>query len=568
MSLDGEWEFAFDDADSGETESWYKKPNHAFPQKINVPYVYQSKRSGICEKEVHDTVWYRRTVRMESRFQNKRFLLNFGAADFYTKIWVNGCYAGEHTGGYSSFAVDVTDFVKCGEDNDIVVRIYDDGGSREQPRGKQGWLDRNFGCWYTKHTGIWQSVWMEILDPSHIRAVSISTDIVKKEAGFSVALSKCPRNAELDIRVSMGELEIASVRRRVSECRVGTAVNIENRAFENGVCLWNPEDPRLYEVEIGLLSDGTVVDSRKSYFGMRDISIEKGKILLNRIPIYQRLVLYQGYFADGLISSGSDEDIVRDLKLILAMGFNGLRIHQKIESPRFLYWCDRLGLLVWEEMPSAYSFTGQSVKTILKEWSDIVTRDKNHPSIITWVAFNESWGVPDLYSDAKEQALAKAALNMTKALDGTRPVIDNDGWEHTETDIYTIHDYGADAAHYETAYADKAGVVDGAPSKAYSHFVSSKGHRYEGQPVLVSEYGGIAFDSSDGWGYNDKVHSQAEFLEKYRSLTQAIQKIGYICGYCYTQFTDVEQEENGLLTIDREPKVSIEALREINAAQN
>lgn len=562
VSLDGEWEFAFDETDAGELEGWYI--SHDFPERINVPYVYQCERSGIGLKDIHDIVWYRKTVSVDDKFKGKRVILILGAVDFYSKIWINGKYAGEHTGGYSSIKLDVTDFLELGKDNAIVIRVYDESYSREQPRGKQGWLDKNFGCWYTRHTGIWQSVWMEILHPCHIQEISISTDITRKQVGLEIAFSKRLPDTELSIRIFKGELEIASIRERVLECRMGTAINLENPAFENGICYWNPESPELYELEIGLLIDGKTVDKRYSYFGMREISIEKGKILLNQIPVYQKLILYQGYSEEGLISSGSDEEILKDLNLIKAMGFNGLRIHQKVESPRFLYLCDKTGLLVWEEMPSAYRFSGKSVKVLLSEWTDIVIRDKNHPSIITWVIFNESWGVPHIYSEPREQAFAKAMLNITKALDGTRPVIDNDGWEHTETDIVTIHDYGADAEHYKSGYANKENVVNGAPSEAFPRFIYSKGHDYKGQPVIISEYGGIAFDSADGWGYNGRVQNGSEFLEHYRSLTEAIRGIDYLCGYCYTQFTDVEQEVNGLLSIGRVPKVDIEELKKIN----
>lgn len=568
MNLNGTWEFSFDDTDSGKLEGWYKNHKHAFPEKINVPYAYQSKRSGIGLNEVHDIIWYKKTVHIDDKFSDKRWILNFGAIDFYSKIWVNGNYAGEHTGGYSSFQIEVTDFLEFGTENEIVIRVSDESFNREQPRGKQSWLNLNFGCWYTRHTGIWQSVWMEILHPCHIQNISISTDVIHKEVGLDIVLSKLVKNAELNIRILKGELEITSVRQRVTENNISTTINIENPAFELGICFWNPENPELYDLEIELLLDGKVIDKRSSYFGMREVSIEKGRILLNHIPVYQKLVLYQGYFEDGLITSGTDEEILKDLSLIQNMGFNGLRIHQKIESSRFLYLCDQIGLLVWEEMPSAYRFTERSAKTLLSEWTDIIFRDKNHPSIITWVTFNESWGLPNIYSEPKEQALAKAMLNVTKALDGTRPVIDNDGWEHTDTDIITIHDYGANAQHYEDAYADKESVVSGAPSAAFPRFTCSRGHTYEGQPIILSEYGGIAFDTADGWGYNGRVQNESEFLDHYRSLTQAIQNIDYICGFCYTQFTDVEQEQNGLLTIDRKPKVDIEELRKINSRRS
>lgn len=568
-SLDGEWEFAFDDGDQGISGRWYEKGS--FPLRINVPYVYQCGRSGIAEEERrrrHDVLWYRRELAVGRELAGKRILLHFGAVDFDAELWVNGAPAGRHAGGYSPFCFDITEHVVFGGENAVVLRVRDDAFSREQPRGKQSWMPGNFGCWYTGYAGIWQSVWMEALDPAHIESLSVRPDFSGRAAELELGFSGAGENLEWSVEVSARGRKIVSLRGRALQKRVSVRVDLENGAFEQGALFWSPEDPALYDLKAELLRDGRPVDERRSYFGLREICAEDGRLLLNRAPVYQKLVLYQGYYPDGLVTSTDDEEIAADLKMIRRMGFNGLRVHQKIESSRFLYWCDRLGLLVWEEMPSFYSFTQRSMRTLLEEWQAILERDRNHPCIVTWVLFNESWGLPNLSVSAREQAFARAAVELTRAMDGTRPVVDNDGWEHTDaTDLVTIHDYGDGARHFESVYGDRERLLCDEASSGYPKYLFGRGQEYRGQPVLITEYGGIAFSGSDGWGYNEKVGSKEEFLRRFRELTGAIRSIPYVCGSCYTQFTDVEQEQNGLLTLDRVPKVDPEEIRKINGGR-
>jgi beta-galactosidase/beta-glucuronidase len=332
------------------------------------------------------------------------------------------------------------------------------------------------------------------------------------------------------------------------------------------IAAWSPQQPNLYDVEFVLYEDDRKIDHVYSYFGMRKISIEKGKVLLNNTPFYQRLILDQGYWPDSHLTPPSEEALVEDIEAILAMGYNGVRKHMKIEDARFLYWCDVKGLLVWSEMAATFEFNDEAIEALTKEWVEIVRQQYNHPSIVTWVPFNESWGIPQVLTDSKQQKFTESMYHLTKSLDPNRPVIVNDGWEHTVSDILTLHDYEEVGAKLFERYADKAALMNGEISFNNWKYAMAQGYAYRGQPVIVSEYGGIAFKTGTGWGYGNQVATEEAFLERFRGITQAIKDTDYICGYCYTQITDVQQEVNGLLTEDRKPKVPLEAIKEINLA--
>lgn len=320
----------------------------------------------------------------------------------------------------------------------------------------------------------------------------------------------------------------------------------------------------LYEIEFVLYQAEQVIDRIYSYFGLRKISIEQGKVLLNNTPVYQKLILDQGYWPDSHLTPPSEEALIADIDAILAMGYNGVRKHMKIEDARFLYWCDVKGLLVWSEMAATYEFNDEAVEQFTKEWTEIVRQQYNHPSVITWVPFNESWGIPQVYTNKRQQQFTEGIYHLTKAMDPDRPVIVNDGWEHTISDIITLHDYEESGAALLARYADSDSVLGGSSSFNNWKYAMAQGYEYRGQPVIVSEFGGIAFDTGEGWGYGEQVSSTGAFIERFRSITQAIKDTPYICGYCYTQITDVQQEVNGLLTADRTPKISLEEIRKIN----
>jgi len=333
-----------------------------------------------------------------------------------------------------------------------------------------------------------------------------------------------------------------------------------------GIRTWTPAEPSLYDISFRTRFNGEVWDEAGSYFGMREIRIEGSNILLNGAPLYQRLILDQGYWDESHLTPPDEKALIRDIDKIHALGYNGLRKHQKTEDERFLYWCDVKGMLVWSEAPAAYVYSDRSVELFTKEWLDIVKQNYNHPSIITWTPVNESWGVPQVETNRTQQHFTQAIYHLTKSIDPHRPVIVNDGWEHTVSDILTLHDYeeaGEVLKKRYTQYKDEIMTTEIYHSTSRSALAN--GFSYKGQPVIISEFGGIAFDSDkEGWGYGNKVNTKEDFLKRFDSITTAIKEIPYVCGYCYTQVTDVQQEINGLMDISRNYKVDPEVIKEIN----
>jgi hypothetical protein len=363
--------------------------------------------------------------------------------------------------------------------------------------------------------------------------------------------------------ISFGGVAIRSFTVEPSQGPLDFTANIYSDALTRKVMTWGPGNPNLYDVKF-TLTGGEAEDRVSSYFGMRKISTANGKVFLNDSELYQKLILEQGYWKDSLLTAPDEAAIEKDIDLALAMGFNGMRIHQKTEDERFLYACDRKGMLVYSEMASQYEFCEEAVQNLTGEWLQIVRQQYNHPSVIAWVPFNESWGVQNIRSEKREQAFADGICSLTRALDGTRPVISNDGWEHTSSDLITIHDYDQSAEAIARRYADMDAVTSGRVLSSSGRAPFADGYAYSGQPVLISEFGGIAFDSGNGWGYGKHVSGSEEFLERLGALTNAIKDNPRICGYCYTQLTDVQQEVNGLLTEDRQPKADIKKIAEIN----
>ncbi|MDQ0060270.1 glycoside hydrolase family 2 protein [Paenibacillus harenae] len=566
-NLNGEWDFRFDDNNIGEHEQWFK--SFAGNMKIQVPYVYETKASGIGEALFHPHVWYQRSFKVPAEHRQKRILLHFQAVDYVAKVWVNGHFVGRHEGGYAAFSFDITQYAHsdAGADNQIVVKV-EDSNDCTQPRGKQRWRENNFGCWYVQTTGIWQTVWLEYVSEQHLQSVKITPDLDTNSVRFDYRVNEGADRADLrlttTIRMDGGVVKETSM--AVDRSHLTASVELISETREWKVEAWRPEHPRLYEVEFVLSRSDTIVDEVQSYFGLRKVSIQKGKVLLNNTPIYQRLILDQGYWTDSHLTPPSEEAIIEDIDKILAMGYNGVRKHQKIEDPRFLYWCDVKGLLVWSEMAATYEFNDQAVERFTKEWMEIVQQQYNHPCIITWVPFNESWGIGNVFVDRKQQQFTEAVYYLTKSFDPHRPVIVNDGWEHTISDIITLHDYEESGAKFSKRYASKDAITSNEISHMNWKYAMAQGYEYRGQPIIVSEFGGIAFKTEAGWGYGNQVDSEEAFFERFQSITQAIKDIDYICGYCYTQVTDVQQEVNGLLTEDRQPKVPLDRIKAINLA--
>lgn len=561
MNLNGAWEFTFDRENRGEKKGIAQI---SFDRTIQVPFTYETKASGIGEEKFCPYIWYKRTFAIPEVQKNKRVILRFQASDYVTKVWINGNYVGDHRGGNAAFAFDITNEVNKEQENEIVVKV-EDSNSCYQPRGKQRWVDENFGCWYVQNTGIWQTVWLEFLPEHHIDSVKMTPDLDKQSIVFEYTLNGSISNdLRLDTTVTFKGAPVKKLSLYPDRNDMTVAVNLAAEIHEWKVMTWSPQHPNLYDVTFQLYAGDQLIDEVESYFGMRKVSIKDGQVLLNNSPIYQKLLLDQGYWPDTMLTPPSDEAMLEDIDKTLAMGFNGVRKHQKIEDDRFMYWCDKKGVLVWSEMAAAYEFSDEAVENFTKEWLDIMQQRYNHPSLITWVPFNESWGVPNIFTDKKQQAFTESIYYLSKSIDAERPVIVNDGWEHTVSDIIALHDYEEFGEKFIERYKDKEKIVDNIIPHNNGKYAFADGYKYKGQPVMLTEYGGIAFQHESGWGYGNQVGSEEAFLKRYRDITDAIKSIPYISGYCYTQTTDVQQEVNGLLYEDRTPKIAMEKIKEVN----
>lgn len=564
LCLDGKWDFAFDKDNLGLLEGWQFLDE--LSSSINVPFVYQSKLSGINVADFCEIVWYKRKLELPDNFSGKNTVLHFSAVDYECDVWVNGKHATHHLGGYSSFETDITLLLKEGE-NDITLRVCDYDFAKESIRGKQLWGEGEFGCWYKRYTGIWQSVWVEAVNPLHIDKFILKSDIDTNTVALKAELAGFKKDDKIsaDIEIIIGETKVAAASFEIFGGYINEQLSVDYAGSPfRGSEWWSPEHPNLYRMLITLKKEGEAVDEVQTYFGMKKLEAECGKVLLNNFPFYHRSILNQGYYPEGYITPEDDERIVSDIKLIKSIGYNAMRIHQKIESPRFLYWCDRVGIAVWEEIPSMYHYRELQAHNIMDQITDIVTRDINHPSIFAWVMFNESWGVQQIRFDVQQQNLTKGAYFTVKSMDPTRFVISNDGWQQTESDIVSIHDYSAYGDEIALRYGTRPYELGENPVAGQRRYAFAQGHGYKGQPVMLTEYGGISYATDGGWGYNEKVQTEEEFLNRFMSLTHAIRKIPYMTGFCFTQFTDVENEQNGLVTIDREPKADIAKIRKIN----
>lgn len=566
--LDGTWDFAFDDENVGRRERWFSvaagSEGDPFDRDIQVPFAYQWPASGVGRRERHDVVWYRRGFSDERTDVHDRVFLHFGAVDFRASVWVNGVHVGSHEGGHTPFAVDVADAVSDA-DNSLVVRAEDVLTDLAVPRGKQFWEPDDASVFYRPTTGIWQSVWLEPVASTRFVDVRFRPDLDKANVEVTVTLSREAVGCAADVRISVGGRSVVDDRIRVLGQRIvrtfslleGAAQAGSHVADHHGVGVWSPESPALYDVELSLSAGDDVVDRVSSYFGVRKVEARDGRVWLNGSPYPLRLVLDQGYFPGGGLT-GTEQQFRRDIELTKQMGFNGVRKHQKVEDPRWLHLADTLGLLVWEEMPSAYRYSDETVSRLTREWAEVVTRDRNHPCIIAWVPLNESWGVPEVATDSAQQAFVDAMVGLTRALDPTRLVVSNDGWEQTTADLFTVHDYRSPETLAKT-YADADLAVAGAPG---GHLLAVPGHEYAGQPLILSEFGGVSLSAGENdWGYS-VAKDDADLADRVSAFFVAAGGASVLAGYCYTQLTDIGLETNGLLTFERVPKVPLEVIAE------
>lgn len=542
LNLNGEWDFALDLSDSGEERGLPQ--GEGFDRKIMVPFAPESPLSGIGFKDFIAAAWYKRTLTVPESWKGRRVILNFEAADYETTVWVNGKKVGEHFGGYTPFSFDITDYLDR-QENILVVRCRDEVRSRKQPAGKQSEQYHSYGCMYRRTTGIWQTVWLEPVAPIRIEAYRVYPDIDNNQVLIKVFLNDSPTEGQLILSVTDKGKVIFKDSRKANRM-VAFEVKLKNPK------LWEIRKPYLYDfnLELKLNPVAQPVDRVKGYFGLRKIEACGEKIYFNNRPLFMRLVLDQGFYPDGIYTAPSDEALRHDIEISQAAGFDGARLHQRVFERRFLYWADRLGYIVWGEFADwgLDLSQPQSLITFQREWSEVLARDFNHPSIIGWCPFNERWG-------QNYPGVIESIFNLTKAFDPTRLVIDSSGGYHLVVpDVYDSHNYEQDVAKFKEAY-------DGlllTPPKVFVNGDPRRNTPYKGQPYFVSEYGGIWWNPGQqdekAWGYGERPKTAEEFLQRYKDLTEALLFNPKVAGFCYTQLYDIEQEVNGLYTFDRKPK--------------
>lgn len=573
INLNGEWTYSFDFGGSGLEREWFKSTG--FDQKIIVPFCPESKLSGVEYKDFINHMWYHRTISIPQDWANKQVLLNFGAVYYKSEIYIDGVFAARHFGGTSSFQVDITPYVKAGQTHNLVVYVESDVRSTHQPGGKQNLQFASYGCNYTRTTGIWQTVWMEAVHPEGLQSVQMIPDIDQQQLIIRPRFYK-ELGGKLEVTLKDNGKVIS--KETVAANSLSTVILPVKK-----MKTWSPENPFLYDVVLRVIDKaGNVVDEVKSYAGMRKVHIEGKKIYLNNQPYYQRLVLDQGFYPDGIWTAPSDEALKKDIQLSMEAGFNGARLHQKVFEERFYYWADKLGYLTWGEA-SSWGMDCNDIETarnFITEWTEIVERDRNHPSILIWTPTNEEFW-PDRVQYPR---LMQDLYKLTKAIDPTRPFHGTSGGSHIATDIWTVHNYEQDPAKLKDLLYNDGKLME-APKweiQLMPKNIGFNGLKYTDQytfpqykhdmPYLIDEFGGIKWNPSQqmesaqntSWGYGEPPHSLEEFYARLEGLVNTVLSLSdHVWGYCYTQLTDVEQEQNGIYYYDRTPKFDMKRIHAI-----
>ncbi|MBR2399984.1 MAG: beta-glucuronidase, partial [Alistipes sp.] len=537
-NLNGEWSFTLDLSNSGRARNLYD--SKGFDGKITVPFAPESKLSGVGYTDFINSVWYQRTIQIPQEWTGKQIKLNFGAVYYESEVYIDGTFVGRHFGGSDSFSYDITEYVADGKEHSLVVHAESDIRSGEQPGGKQSTRYESYGCFYTRTTGIWQTVWMEAVDACGLERVQVLTDIDQSQLTVIPTFYGLKNGNRLQVTV-LDEGKVVAKADVVAAQSMPVVIPIKKAK------LWSPESPFLYDVVYEVkAADGATLDKVDAYVGMRKIHIDGTKIYLNNKPYYQRLVLDQGFYPDGVWTAPSDEALRRDIEMSKEAGFNGARLHQKVFEERFHYWADKLGYLIWGEMASwdKTSSKVEAARNFLGEWTNIVVRDRNHPAIVTWTPFNEEWATPNneagrFYNDV---------YNITRQLDPSRPVNTISGGLYAISDFCTTHSYQQDGEKLhkqlfdgEKFYQPQGPTVKSAPR-------AMKFLYYDGKvPYIIDEFGGIkCAETTPGggsWGYGNAAPTKEDFYKRLESQVKAItDHSDKICGFCYTQLTDVEQE--------------------------
>ena len=579
-SLNGQWDFAFDDSDKGLQMGWSAGIPGVEARSITVPFVYQAELSGIHETRFHSVVWYQRLLRIpEGSARAKHRVLHFEGVDYQCSLWINGQHVGEHVGGNARFSFDITAYLNDG-DNVVVLRVTDSLTDMKIPRGKQYWKEKAEIMWFTQMTGIWRDVWMEATPRTFIEDVRITPYIDDEEIEVELWISSSSYIASTSVPVQSVELSTVVEFDGEIVTEICSTVKGGHTKFRIGIDdfndhglghWWSPEHPSLYDLTLSL-SEVFSDTSRKvsnpdvvhSYFGMRKVAVTNGKFCLNNKPYFLQMVLDQGYFKESILTPPSFEGLERDVTLTKELGFNCVRKHMMSCEARYAYLCDYYGLLVWGEMAAAYDYSERYAYAMVDEWKEVVKAGYNHPSIAAWIPLNESWGVPEIYYSTKQQAHANSLYDIAKSVDNTRPVVSNDGWEHCKSDLFTVHDYSADPAVLAHRYMSVDQIVHDMPGLEGRKFLFCPGYEYKGQPVMCTEMGGVNYRLN---GLGDPVEPRFETEEEFVNQLRTIMEIYYasplIQGVCYTQLTDTETEICGLLTWNRELKAPAKVLRKI-----
>ncbi|NUS08360.1 MAG: glycoside hydrolase family 2 [Nonomuraea sp.] len=557
--LSGQWQFAYDDDDIGLAEHWQRRAD-VFDRTITVPYPPESPASGIGDTGYHPVLWYRRTITVEPPEPGRRVMLRFGAVDYRADVWVNGEHVAFHEGGQTPFAADITDALTVDGPQVLVVRAWDDPHDLEQPRGKQDWQEDPHVIWYERTSGIWQPVWLEELPGEHVEQLRWTPLPSAGEVELEARLARRSSGPlRVTVRLELDGRLLAEETSLVNGSLLRRRIRVEDVTYqaEPHPLEWSPEQPTLCQATIIVHGrEGVADDVVHSYVGFRTAGADSRSFLLNGRPYFLRLALSQGYWPQSHLAAPDQDALRAEVELIKQLGFNGIRVHQKAEDPRFLYWCDRLGLLVWADAAASYSFSGRSLARTTREWIEIVERDAGHPCVVAWVAFNESWGVPGVAHSATEREAVRATFHLLKALDPSRPAIGNDGWEYVSGDLLGVHDYTHDPRAIRDRYGDgdrvRETVTDGRPGGRRL----TLDRDMPAVPVVLSEFGGITYapDRPATWAGYGAADSPENLLEQLSALLGAVHASSGLAGFCYTQLTDTGQERNGLLTEDRKPK--------------